>query len=354
MDFNKINNDIKGENVIAKAAAKAHWDGIAKPLDGLGMLEKYIIKIAALIGTEDVRLDKKAVLVLCADNGVICEGVTQTDASVTAIQAKNISLRKTSVCLMSTVVGADPIPVDMGMLNPVEGVRDCRCGNGTDNLAVGPAMTYEQAEKAIEHGIKLVGELKEQGYRIIATGEMGIGNTTTSSACTATLLSLPVEEVTGRGAGLSDERLTKKINAIKRGIEVNRPDCTNPLDVLAKLGGFDIAGMVGVYLGGALYGVPIIIDGLISSVAALIAARLCPKASCCMIASHCSAEPAAKAILAELGVEAIISAGLKLGEGTGAVCMMPILDMALKVYHGSVGFNETGIDQYTVQDGDKR
>ena len=354
MDFIKINSEIKVEDVKAKKDAKAHWDGIAKPLDGLGDLESYIIKIAALTGSENVNIDKKAVLVLCADNGVICEGVTQTDASVTAIQAKNISLRKTSVCLMSTVVGADPIPVDMGMLSPVPGVRDCRCGNGTDNLAVGPAMSREQAEKAIAHGIELVKELKEKGYQIIATGEMGIGNTTTSSACASVLLSLPVEEVTGRGAGLSDEGLVKKISAIKRGIEINKPDRDDPLDVLCKLGGFDIAGMVGVYLGGAMHRVPIIIDGLISSIAALIAARLCPKASLCMIASHCSAEPAAIAILKELGVKAIISAGLKLGEGTGAVCMMPILDMALRVYNGSVAFNETGIDQYTVQDGDNR
>lgn len=183
---------------------------------------------------------------------------------------------------------------------------------------------------------------------------MGIGNTTTSSAVTAVLLGLPIEEVTGRGAGLSNEGLIRKLDAIHRAIEVNRPDAADPMDVLCKLGGFDIAGMTGIFLGGALYRVPVLIDGLISSVAALLAARLCPNARCAMLASHCSAEPAARQILQELGVHAVLDAGLKLGEGTGAVCMMPLLDMALAVYCDSAGFADAGVGQYTVQKGDRR
>ena len=183
---------------------------------------------------------------------------------------------------------------------------------------------------------------------------MGIGNTTTSSAVTAVLLGLPIEEVTGRGAGLSNEGLIRKLDAIHRAIEVNRPDAADPMDVLCKLGGFDIAGMTGIFLGGALYRVPVLIDGLISSVAAFLAARLCPNARCAMLASHCSAEPAARQILQELGVHAVLDAGLKLGEGTGAVCMMPLLDMALAVYRDSAGFADAGVGQYTVQKGDRR
>ena len=171
---------------------------------------------------------------------------------------------------------------------------------------------------------------------------------------TAVLLGLPIEEVTGRGAGLSNEGLIRKLDAIHRAIEVNRPDAADPMDVLCKLGGFDIAGMTGIFLGGALYRVPVLIDGLISSVAALLAARLCPNARCAMLASHCSAEPAARQILQELGVHAVLAAGLKLGEGTGAVCMMPLLDMALAVYRDSAGFADAGVGQYTVQKGDRR
>lgn len=215
-------------------------------------------------------------------------------------------------------------------------------------------MSRQEALDAIKAGMELVQTYQKAGYSLLATGEMGIGNTTTSSAVTAVLLNLPVETVTGRGAGLSDEGLVRKQRAIRRALEVNAPDASDPLDVLAKLGGFDIAGMTGIFLGGALYRVPIVIDGLISSVAALIAARLCPAARCAMLASHCSAEPAAKQILNELGVHAVLDAGLKLGEGTGAVCLFPLLDLALAVYDGGTGFVDAGVEQYTVQEGDRR
>lgn len=338
----------------AAAAAKAHWDGIAKPLNGLGDLEDAVIHIAALTGSADVRIDKRSVVVLCADNGVVAEGVSQTDASVTATMAGEIARMNSSVCKMASAAEAEVFAVDMGMLHRVEGVRDCHVADGTGNIAMGPAMTREQALQAIRVGMDLVKEHKERGDQLLATGEMGIGNTTTSSAMAAVLLGLPVETVTGRGAGLSDEGLRRKCGAIRRAIEVNRPDPADALDVLSKLGGFDIAGMTGLFLGGALYRVPILIDGLISSVAALTAARLCPEARCAMLASHCSAEPAATQILRELGVTAVLRAGLKLGEGTGAVCMMPLLDMALAVYHGSAAFSDTGIEQYQLQQGDTR
>lgn len=352
LNFEELNGRIAPADEAAARQAQAHWDAIAKPLKGLGHFEDMVVKIAALTGNPRVTAAKRAVVVLCADNGVVAEGVTQTDASVTAAMAGQIRDHRSSVCLMSASAGADVFAVDMGMLTRVDGVDGCHIADGTGNIAVGPAMTREEACRAIAYGMELVKGYARQGYQLLATGEMGIGNTTTSSAVAAVLLHMPVETVTGRGAGLSDAGLRRKVDAIHRAIEINKPDSADALDVLAKLGGFDIAGMVGVFLGGALYRVPVLIDGLISSVSALIAARLCPNSRCAMLASHTSAEPAAAAILAELGLTAVLHAGMKLGEGTGAVCMMPLLDMALSVYDNSAAFTDTGIEQYQPQGGE--
>ncbi len=330
----------------AARRAKAHWDGIAKPLDGLGKLETAVTRIAALTGTEDVSIEKRAVAVLCADNGIVAEGVTQTDASVTATMAGKISEHRSSVCLMAKSAHADVFAVDLGMLHRVDGVLDLHVADGTANMTKGPAMTAAQALQALENGAALAKSLAAAGYRILVTGEMGIGNTSTSSAVAAVLLGLPVEAVTGRGAGLSDEGLARKRTAIQRAIDCNRPDPANTFDVLQKLGGFDLAGLAGFYIGAALCRVPVLIDGLPSSVAALLAARLVPNCRAAMLPSHCSAEPVAKAILKELGLEALLFADMKLGEGTGAVCMLPLLDAALAVYHSSVQFRDTGIEQY--------
>ncbi|MBR5902679.1 MAG: nicotinate-nucleotide--dimethylbenzimidazole phosphoribosyltransferase, partial [Clostridia bacterium] len=336
----------------ARKLAQAHWDAIAKPLNGLGKLESAVTSIAALTGSARVDIGKRAVVVLCADNGVVCEGVTQTDASVTATMAGQIRDHRSSVCLMARAAGADVFAHDMGMLTCVEGVPGCHLADGTANIAAGAAMTCEQAHAAIEYGIDLVRQYAQMGYNILVTGEMGIGNTTTSGAVAAALLNMPAQTVTGRGAGLSDSGLARKCEVIRRAIEINRPDTSDPVDVLRKLGGFDIAGMVGIFIGGALYRVPIVVDGLISSVAALVAARLCPNSRCAMIASHTSKEPAAGAILSELKLDPIIYADMKLGEGTGGVCMLPLLDMALSVYNGSAAFTDTGIEQYRKLGGD--
>ncbi|MCF0121223.1 MAG: nicotinate-nucleotide--dimethylbenzimidazole phosphoribosyltransferase [Oscillospiraceae bacterium] len=352
IDFAELNRKIGSPDAESARKTSEHWDAIAKPLHGLGEFEEIVIRIAALTGNPEVHLDKRAVVVFCADNGVVAEGVTQSDSSVTATMAKAITEHKSSVCRMSAAANADVYAHDMGMLTVVPEVGGCHIADGTGNIAIEPAMTKEQACRAIEYGIELAAQYKNNGYDILATGEMGIGNTTTSSALASVLLDLPVETVTGRGAGLSDDGLTRKINAIKRAVAVNRPDRDDALDVLAKLGGFDIAGMVGLYLGGALYKIPVVIDGLISSISALVAARLCPAAKYAMIASHSSAEPAAEKILSELGTGALVYAGLKLGEGTGAVCMFPLLDMALSVFHSSVAFTDTGIEQYVELGGE--
>ena len=334
----------------ARTAAHAHWASLAKPLGGLGRLETMLEDAAALTGSAQLDFSRRAVLVLCADNGVVAQGISQTDQSVTRAVAENLAARRTSVCQMAKTVHCDVLPVDMGIAgDPVPGVLDCRIAAGTADFTQGPAMTREQAVEAIAKGMALVQKQKEQGYTLLATGEMGIGNTTTSSAVASVLLDQPVEIMTGRGAGLSDAGLARKIDAIRKGIAVNQPDAADPLDVLAKLGGFDIAGLCGVFLGGALEGVPVLMDGFISGVAALCAVRLCPAAEKAVFASHCSTEPAAKLVLDALGKAPILTAGLHLGEGTGAVASIPLWDMALAVYNHCYSFTEGGIAPYTPQ-----
>lgn len=334
-----------------KAAAqqsKAQWDSIAKPLGSLGLLEEAVIKIAGLTGDPLVELSRRAVLVLCADNGVVKQGVTQADSHVTAVVAENLTHNDTSVCRMAAAARADVVPVDMGIIEPmhVPGLLNRRIAPGTADIAEGPAMTRQQAKQAIQTGIELVADAKKQGYRILCTGEMGIGNTTTSAAMASVLLNLPPERTTGRGAGLSTEGLRHKAIVIKEAIFKNRPNPADPLDILSKLGGFDIAGLTGVFLGGALYRVPIVLDGLISATAALTACRLCPAAADAMLASHVSVEPAGSLLLAALRLQPVITAGLFLGEGTGAVALLPLLDMALSVYHGMPTFSDIKIEEY--------
>lgn len=334
----------------ARAAAHAHWAGLAKPLGGLGALETFLEDAAALTGSAALDVSRRAVLVLCSDNGVVAQGVSQTDQSVTRAVAENLAARRTSVCQMARTAHCDVVPVDMGMAgDPVPGVADCRIAAGTADFTQGPAMTRAQAVEAVGRGIRLVQEQKAAGVQLLATGEMGIGNTTTSSAVAAVLLGQPVERMTGRGAGLSDEGLARKVDAICRGILRNEPDPTDPLDVLAKLGGFDLAGLCGVFLGGALEGVPVVMDGFISGVAALCAVRLCPAAAKAVFASHCSSEPAARLVLDALGKAPLLTAGLHLGEGTGAVASLPLWDMALAVYGHCYSFAEGGITPYTPQ-----
>lgn len=332
----------------AMAQAKRHWDSVAKPLGSLGLLERDIIQIAGITGRADVELGKKAVVAMCADNGVVAEGVTQTGQEVTAIVTENMGSGDTSVCRMAGVAGAKVIPVDIGVARPLTGggVRQCCIRRGTANMTQGPAMTREEAVRAVLTGVELVEELKGEGYGLLATGEMGIGNTTTSSAIVSVLLGKDPAEVTGRGAGLSTEGLERKVKAIRRGIEVNRPDPSDPLDVLHKVGGLDIAGLTGVFLGGAAYHIPVLVDGFISSSAALVARALCPTAAEYMLASHASNEPAGQMVLQALGLRPFLYADMCLGEGTGAVAVMPLLDMALAVYREMVVFDETGIEAY--------
>ena len=334
----------------AKEQAQARWDHVAKPLNSLGKLEKLIVMIAGVQNTPDVRIDKRCALVFCGDHGVVAEGVSQSGSEVTALVAKSIAEGTANINLMAGASYTDVFAVDMGMVGTVPGTIDRRIAAGTQNMVHGPAMTRIQAEQAIQAGIDLVGEMKARGYQSIATGEMGIGNTTASTAMACALLGCTPEELTGRGAGLSDAGLIRKREAITRALEVNQPDANDPIDVLSKVGGFEIAGMAGAFLGGMQHGVPVIIDGVISAVAALVAARICPAAMDAMLPSHMSREPAMVRIMAELGMEPILHADMALGEGTGAVALLPMLDMALRVYHGPHTFDDLGMAAYTPQE----
>ena len=332
----------------AMDAAWQRWDSIAKPLRSLGLLEEAVVRIAGMTGTPAVKLGRRAVIAMCADNGVVAQGVTQTGQEVTAIVTENMSTGDTSVCRMAAAAGAEVIPVDIGVARPVAGerIRQYNVRRGTADMTQGPAMTREEAVQAVETGIELVRELKGKGYGLIGTGEMGIGNTTTSSALASVFLNRPPEQVTGRGAGLSSAGLERKIKAIETAIQVNKPNPADPLDVLSKVGGLDLAGLCGVFLGGAACRIPVLVDGFISSAAALTAARLCPNAVDYMLGSHASNEPAGRMVLEELGLKPFLYANMCLGEGTGAAAVMPLLDMALAVYDGMTTFADEQIEAY--------
>lgn len=339
---------IQPPDSAAMARARERWNSIAKPLGSLGLLEDAVVKIAGMTGSEEIAIDKRCVVAMCADNGVVCEGVTQSDSDVTCIVAQTMAAGNSNINLMADTVGAAVFPIDIGIKDDIRlpHLLNRKIANGTQNIAVGAAMSLPQTERAISVGIDAVRDLSERGYQIIVTGEMGIGNTTTASALASVLLDLPPEEVTGRGAGLDSAGLERKIAVIKRAIAVNQPDRNRPVELLAKLGGFDIAGMVGLFLGGAVYGMPLVIDGFISAVAAALAAAICPLAGDYMLCSHVSKEPAGMKILALLGMKPLITAELCLGEGTGGVLLLPLLDGALAVYRSSHRFENLPMERY--------
>lgn len=326
--------------------ARRRWDSIAKPLHSLGKMEDLITQIVGITGEQDVNIKKRALVAMCADNGVVEEGVTQTGQEITALVADNFLKGMTTVCVMCQQCNVDIHPVDVGMVTDTNVRTDLKVAYGTRNMVKEPAMTREEAIRGIEAGIAMAEELKKKGYRILATGEMGIGNTTTSSAVASVLLHQPVEAMTGRGAGLSGEGLVRKVHAIKTAIGKHRPDPEDVLDVLAKVGGFDIAGMAGVFLGGAALHLPVVMDGFISCVSALIAKSLFPTAADYMISSHVSREPAAHLILEHMGKEPVLHADMCLGEGTGGIALFPYLDMGAALYNTMSTFDDIHMDQY--------
>lgn len=345
MKLEEALKNIQPADSQAMEAAWEHWNNIAIPLHSLGRLQDTIVRIAGMTGNPKVDLSKKALVVMCADNGVVEEGVTQSGQEVTLLVSENFLNKKATASIFCQHTGADIFPVDIGIASDSK-IINRKIAYGTKNMTKEPAMTREEAVRAIEVGIRMVEELKNQGYRIIATGEMGIGNTTTSSAVTSVLLEVEPEKVTGRGAGLSSEGLQKKIRAIERALELHRPDRNDPVDVLARVGGFDLAGLAGVFIGGAVYHIPVIADGFISCTAALCAVRMCPEVRDYLITSHKSKEPAANMVLKALDIPVFLDCDMCLGEGSGAVAIYPLLDLALKIYYSMCTFADNHMDNY--------
>lgn len=316
------------------AEVRARIDALAKPLNSMGQFEEMLARLAGIWKTSDLQPLKGCVLVFCADNGVARAGVCQSPPEVTRLVAQKIADGKGNINALARAANADVLCIDVGMAGRVDhpNMIDKRVGSGTANFAQEAAMSRADAEKAIQAGIDMALDAKARGYTIIATGEVGIGNTTTSAAIAGLLLNLPVAEATGRGAGLSDEGLLTKREVIKRAIALHQPDPRDPIDMLSKLGGFDIAAMCGAFLGGHRAGVPVVIDGVISGVAAMLAAKIEPTSTEIMFASHVSREPAGRKLLDALSLKPVISADLALGEGTGAVMLFPLIDMAMSLY----------------------
>ena len=351
MTYSECISRIRGADAPSRDACLRRWDAVAKPLHSLGLLETLTARMAGVQRTAVPHAQRKRVLVFCADNGVVAEGVTQSDSSVTAAVAVALAGGHSNVNIMARCAGADVRVYDVGMAADLDvpGLVRAKCAYGTQNLARGPAMTREQAVFALEAGIRAAEDAHADGCDLLVAGEMGIGNTTSSTAVLSALLGVDPEEITGRGSGLDDAGLRRKVAAIRACLALNRPDDADGLDVLAKCGGFDIAAMCGVYLAGAALGVPVVLDGLISNAAALCAHRICPAAADALLPSHMSHEPGGHAALDALGLRAPIVADMALGEGTGGVALLPLLDMALAVLNGEHSFESIGMEAYTEQ-----
>lgn len=330
---------------------KDKWDAIAKPLDGFGRFESITARIGAIQGTADIEISSRALLIMCADNGIVEEGVSQSGQEVTAIVTENMTRGQSSVCKMAKKAGVDIKVIDIGINADIKGAGsveflDRKVAYGTRNFLKEPAMTEQETLAAIQIGIELAEDCKRAGYHILAIGEMGIGNTTTSSAIAAAMLGCGSEEIAGKGAGLSDEGLSCKRKVIKTALEKYNLMDAEPMTILATVGGLDIAGLAGICIGGAVSGIPIVLDGVISAVAALAAERMAPGVKDYLIPSHTSREPAAKRIMEELGLYPVIDGEMALGEGTGAVMMFPLLELALSVYGQRTEFEDIGIEKY--------
>ena len=337
-----------------KNKSKARWDSIAKPIDGLGDFEDIISRMAAVQGNVIPKLDRKALIIMCADNGIFEEGVSQTSQKVTRDVAELMGERKSSVGIMSKGYPIEMFVYDIGINSEdtPEGVINAKVRKGTENFLKKPAMEEDDCLKAIQIGIDAVKKCKNQGFNIIATGEMGIANTTTSTALLCALKRLEPKDFTGRGAGLTDSGLCKKIHVIEAGLKLygvdnkDKVDKEKTLELLRGLGGLDIAGLTGVFIGGALYHIPIVIDGVISAIAAMVAEKLVPGCRLYSFASHKGREGGMEIILNELELKPVIHADLALGEGTGAILLFPMLDMAMSLYKSGTSFGDTEIEQY--------
>ena len=330
----------------AMARAAVYQGTLAKPPGSLGELEHIYIRLCGIAGTLHPRYAPCRVVVLCADNGVTEEGVSVTPRSVTAAQAVNMTRYLTGMSAMAHHFDDEVQVVDVGIADPYQcpAIVNRKILSGTRNFAKEPAMTREEAAHAVCVGMELARQAKRDGVAVLGVGEMGIGNTTTSSAVLAALTGLSVERVTGRGGGMTDEGFALKKRVIASALALHRPDGGDVLDTLRKVGGLDIAAMCGVFLGAALYRLPAVVDGFISAVAALCAARLCPAVRDYLFASHLSKEIGYQAAIKELGLAPWLHLGMRLGEGSGCPIAFRVLEAACAAAEGMATFQGAAID----------
>jgi nicotinate-nucleotide--dimethylbenzimidazole phosphoribosyltransferase len=348
----------------AAAQARARMDGKTKPRGSLGRLEELACRLASIYRTPAPPLPAKAVIVMAADHGVAEEGVSAYPQEVTAQMVRNFAAGGAALNVLAWQQQAQVIVVDMGTrpeirdrrseiggqgfltsdLRPLTSeVRSHRMGAGTANITRGPAMSRETALRAMEAGIALAGELRGAGVGLLAVGDMGIANTTAASAMTAAFLGQPPEKVTGRGTGIDDDRLRRKVGAISQALAINRPDPGDAIDVLAKVGGFEIAGLAGVILGAAACKMAVVLDGFITGAAALAAVTLCPASREYLIAAHRSVEPGHAFILRHLDLRPLLDLDMRLGEGTGAVLAMNLIEASLRLLREMATFESAGV-----------
>jgi nicotinate-nucleotide--dimethylbenzimidazole phosphoribosyltransferase len=324
-------------------AARERLDGLTKPPGSLGRLEELVVRLAVIAGAARPRLDAPAIFTLAADHGVVAEGVSPYPQTVTAQMVENFCRGGAAVNALAAHAGARVVIADLGVAGdvpPHPALLVRKVARATDNLARGPAMTVSQAREAIATGAALVEATAPDG---VGTGEMGIGNTTAASALTAALTGVDPEAVTGPGTGLDEAGRRHKVEVVRRALLANRPDPRDPLGTLAALGGFEIAGLVGVILAGAAARRPVVLDGFIATVAALVAVRLQPAMGAYLIAAHRSAEPGHRVLLETLGLDPLLDLGMRLGEGTGAALGIALLRAALACYDGMATFKEAGV-----------
>ena len=329
----------------AMRAAEARQLQLTKPPKALGRLETLSIQLAGIQGKEQPVIEDKAIAVMAADHGVVAEGVSAFPAEVTPAMVVNMAHGGAGINVIGRHVGARVIVTDLGVNADLSDsdIRHDKIRMGTANMAQGPAMTRDEAISAIESGIRLVEEELEKGLDIICTGEVGIGNTTAASAVITVLSGEAAARVTGRGTGITQEALIGKVTTIEKAIAVNRPDRLDPVDVLAKVGGLDIAGMTGVFLGGAAHRIPVVMDGFISAAAALAAVRLCHECVDYILPSHVSIEVGHQVVLEELGLVPLFDLQMRLGEGTGAALSMSIIEASARILSEMATFESAGV-----------
>jgi nicotinate-nucleotide--dimethylbenzimidazole phosphoribosyltransferase len=336
--------EIEAVDPAAAAAAQRELDRKTKPRRSLGELETLVCRIASIRRTVQLGAPRAALVVAAGDHGVTSEGVSAYPREVTRQMLANFVAGNAAINVLAREFGTAFYLIDAGVAGPpTVGVRSLRLGRGTANLAAGPAMSREQAGAAIEAGISTAKQLVRDGFDVLAVGDMGIGNTTSASALCAALLPAPPEAVCGRGTGIDEETLAHKIDVVRRALERHAPDLTDPIDVLAALGGFEIAVLTGVCLGAAAASVPVVLDGFVTGAAALVAARAQPLAADYMIASHRSPEPGHALVLADLELRPLLDLGLRLGEGSGAALALPLVRGALALLSDMATFDEARV-----------